>query len=297
MSSTISRRNFLQTSTVVAVGAGSLVIPNAIRSGERTHTANQPLRLALVTYKIGMDWDVDTLIKNCAEAKFEAVELRTTHAHKVEVDLTADQRKEVRQKFEDSPVKLVSLGSAFEYDSPDQDELKKNIDGTKEYIKLASAVGAVGVKVRPNNLHLDKGIPEETTLRQIGTSLREVGEFGKNNGVQIRVEVHGRETQKISRMRKMMDYADHDNVFICWNCNEADLEDDGFEVNFNMLKEKIRFVHIHDLFDETYPYRRLFSLLKEMNYDSYYGWEVGYTSPDAVRLMKYYRALFLEMQD
>ncbi|UCE08754.1 MAG: sugar phosphate isomerase/epimerase [bacterium] len=257
----------------------------------------KPLRLALVTYKLGMDWDVDTLIKNCTEAQFEAVELRTTHAHKVEVDLSTAQRKEVRKRFEDSPVKLVSLGSAFEYDSPDPTILERNIEGTKEYIKLAHDVGATGVKVRPNRLHLDKGIPEETTLRQIGKSLYTVGEFGKDYDVEIRVEVHGKETQRIPRMKKMIDYADHENVFICWNCNKADLEDDGFEVNFNSVRDKIRFVHIHDLFDETYPYRKLFSLLKEIKYDSYCGWEVGYTSSDAVRLMKYYRALFLALQN
>lgn len=294
MSLKISRRNFIQTSVA---GTGAMLIPQTSHSAEKTETSSPSLQLALVTYKIGMNWDVDTLIKNCTEARFEAVELRATHAHKVEVNLNTEQRKEIRKKFDDSPVKLVSLGSAFEYDSPDSAKLQKNINGTKEYIKLASDMGAKGIKVRPNHLHLDKGIPEETTLKQIGESLHQVGEFGQKYGIEIRVEVHGKETQKISRMKKMMDYAAHENVFVCWNCNQADLADAGFEENFNLLKDKIRFVHIHDLFAKNYPYPKLFALLKQMKYDSYCGWEVGYTSPDAVRLMKYYRALFFALQD
>ena len=50
---------------------------------------------------------------------YEGVELRTTHAHKVEVNLTKAEREEVRKRFEDSPVQLAGLGSAFEYQAAD----------------------------------------------------------------------------------------------------------------------------------------------------------------------------------
>ena len=40
-------------------------------------------------------WDLDTLIRACKASGFEAVELRTTHAHKVEPSLSADDRREV----------------------------------------------------------------------------------------------------------------------------------------------------------------------------------------------------------
>ena len=113
-----TRRTFLKSSLLTAAG-GTALIESYSQSAECAEFSGEPLHLGLVTYNIAKTWDVDTIIKNCAETKFEAVELRTTHAHKVEIELTSQQRKEVRKKFEDSPVKLASLGSAFEFDSPD----------------------------------------------------------------------------------------------------------------------------------------------------------------------------------
>ena len=126
----------------------------------------------MVTYNLAKDWDIDAIIKNCEEAKFEGVELRTTHAHKVEVNLTANQREDVRKRFHDSSVELMGLGSTFDYHTPDQAQLRKDIEATKEYIKLAHDVGARGVKVRPNGL--PKDVPQQKTLEQIGKSLREI---------------------------------------------------------------------------------------------------------------------------
>ncbi|NLP12701.1 sugar phosphate isomerase/epimerase, partial [bacterium] len=170
-----SRRNFFKSSAL-AMASGTLLIHEKAEAKAKLN-GKTPLKLGLVTYNLAKDWDIDTLIKNCTETKFEAVELRTTHAHGVEPGLTAEQRREVRKKFADSPVKLASLGSVCEFDSPDPQALQQNIETCKEFVQLAADVGAEGVKVRPNHLHLDKGIPEETTLKQIGESLALVGSF------------------------------------------------------------------------------------------------------------------------
>jgi hypothetical protein len=65
----------------------------------------------------------------------------------------------VRKQFADSPVELMGLGSAFDYHTPDQTKLKKDIADTREYMILAHDVGASGVKVRPNGL--PKEFPKE----------------------------------------------------------------------------------------------------------------------------------------
>ncbi len=291
MAEKISRRVFV-TSSALTVAAGSVL---GVKPGQCA-PRGEPLHLGLVTYNIAKFWDIDTIIKNCTETKFEAVELRTTHAHKVEVGLTASRRKEVRKKFEDSMVVMASLGSSFEYDSPDPDVLKKNIEGTKEFAVLAHDVGAEGIKVRPNRLHVDKGVPEEKTLEQIGKSLRQVGEFAQDYGVEIRVEVHGTETSRLPRMKKIFDYADCPNCYVCWNSNQNDLLDGGLESNFNLVKDKIHFVHMRDLFLEEYPFRQMLSLLRGIGYKGYCCAEIP-ESDDPVRVMKYYRGLFLAFQD
>ena len=249
------------------------------------------MKLGIVTYQIAADWDVATIIKTCAELGYSGVELRTTHAHGVESDLSAEQRQDVRKQFEDGGVEIAGLGSAFEYHSDDPGVVRENIDGTIEYAKLAADLGCPGVKVRPNGLQTDKGISVDQTLEQIGKSVRECAVAAADLGVQIRVEVHGRETQQPAYMRTIMDWADHDNAYVCWNSNLGEVEDGSIKANFDLLKHKIGLVHITELCNPDYPWRELFSLLKAEGYAGYTLAEIPGSS-DAERLLRYYKALW-----
>ena len=252
------------------------------------------MKLGIVTYEIAKSWDVPTIIKNCAATRFQGVELRTEHAHGVEVTLSKSQRAEVKQKFHDSPVELMGLGSIFDFHTPDQAKLRADIAATKEYIILAHDVGAPGVKVRPNGLPAN--VPKEKTLEQIGRSLRELGEFGQGYGVQIRLEVHGKDSSEVPAIKTIMDTADHKNVGVCWNSNQSDLDGEGFEHNFDLLKEKIFTVHMRDLYLEEYPFRKLLQGLNGNGFTGYCLAEIP-ESTDPLRVMRYFRALWLAYQD
>ena len=93
------------------------------------------MKLGMVTYNLGRDWDLETLIANCEETSFAGVELRTTHTHGVEVELSTDERIAIKGRFADSAVELVGLGSAYEYDAVDPNELRSHIAGTKAYTR------------------------------------------------------------------------------------------------------------------------------------------------------------------
>lgn len=289
-----TRRDLLKTSALVASAAVVGQAPT-LRAAERKPVSGKPLKLGLMTYTLAKDWDIETTIKNCTETKFEHVELRTTHAHGVEVTLTKAQRQEVRQRFEDAGIKL-SLASAFAYHHPDPAELRKNIEGTKEYTLLAHDIGALGIRVFPNALLVDQGIPEEQTLRQIGKAVAEVSEFAHDYGVQIRLAVHGRGTNIVGKVKKMVDYADSPHVYVNWNCDLNDAKGPGLEANFNSVRDRIGNVHLHELSDERYPYREFFRLLRQSGYQGYCDAEIP-ASCEPIRLMKYYRTLFLAYQD
>ncbi len=287
-----TRRDLLKTSALVA---SATLVGRASARDESTENVRPALKLGLMTYTLAKDWDIETIIKNCTETGFEHVELRTTHAHGVEVTLSKAQRLDVRKRFEDAGIQL-SLASGFGYHYPDPAELRKHIEGTKEYTLLAHDLGALGIRVFPNALLVDQGIPEEQTLRQIGKSLAEVGEFAHDYGVEIRVCVHGRGTNVISKIKKMIDYADSPHVYVNWNCDLNDMKGPGFEANFNSVQDRIRNVHMHELWDERYPYRRFFRLLRQTGYQGYCDAEIP-ASCEPIRLMKYYRALFLAYQN
>jgi sugar phosphate isomerase/epimerase len=291
-----NRRNFLKAAGLGLGGLGlqAALSPAAVAAEASSFLVRRPtMHLGLVTYNLAADWDIATIIKNCEAAKFEGVELRTSHAHKVEVNLSKEERKAVKQRFADSKVQLMGLGSTFDYHTPDQAKLRKDIEGTKEYIILAEDVGATGVKVRPNGF--PKEVPQEKTLEQIGHALHEIGDCARDHGLVIRLEVHGTGTSFPPNIKKILDVADHPSVGACWNSNASDLSGQGWDYNFGLLKNKIFSVHMTDLFQEEYPYRKLLAGLNEVNFKGFCLAEIP-ASTDPVRVMKYYRALWLAYQ-
>jgi len=142
MEENLSRRFFIQRCFAAGIGL-AVMNPFSAYSSSR----NKGMKFGLVTYQWGKDWDLPTLIANCEKTGYYGVELRTQHAHAVETNLNAFQRTEVKKRFEDSPVSCIGYGSDIEYHSPDPAELRKNIQLTKEYIKLCKDIGATGIKV------------------------------------------------------------------------------------------------------------------------------------------------------
>jgi sugar phosphate isomerase/epimerase len=249
------------------------------------------VRLGLVTYNVAKDWDVETIVSTLEKVKFEAVELRSTHAHGVEPGISDKRIEQVRDRFAASKVRLLSLGSACEYHSPDEAVRRKNVEETEKFIRLAHDLGCWGVKVRPNGL--PEGVAESVTIGRIGEALAACGASGERMGVEIWVEVHGRDTQIPSRMRAIMDACGHSNVGVCWNCNPPDIENGSIRENFKLLADFVRNVHIHELTDD-YPYKDLFGLLRGIGYDRYLLLE-GPGSLEPERYLTYYQALFQEM--
>ncbi len=250
------------------------------------------MQLGLVTYMWGADWDLPTLIRNCEETGFAGVELRTTHKHGVEPTLTADERRDVARRFDNSAVELAGLGTACEFHSPDPAVVRRNIEETKAFIKLAHDCGSTGVKVRPNGLPAE--VPVGKTLEQIGRALGEAATFGADYGVEIRLEVHGKGTSLLPNIKTIMDAAGHPGAVVCWNSNATDLDPPGLEHNFNLVKDRIGTVHIHDLISD-YPWRQLFALLRDSGFDGWTLLEEGNPTADPIRVMKYYRLLWETM--
>jgi len=284
----MDRRDFLSTLAVVpAFGAIDW------QQAPAPAPARRGLKLGTVTYNIAKDWDVPTIIKNLTALGFDGVELRTTHRHGVEISLSPAQRAEVRKQFEGSAVKIGGLGTTCEYHGADPAVVRRNVDETKEWVKLAKDIGSPNVKVRPNGFQ--PKVPEDQTLAQIGKALAECGAFARENGVTIQLEVHGTGTSRLSNIRKILDFGgNHPGVQVCWNCNPADLQDGGFDANFELVRKQIGQVHLRDLFAD-YPFRKLLANLTAMKFQGYCFAEIP-ESTDPMRVLNYFGSLFRAYQ-
>lgn len=287
----LTRRGIL--SGGIALGLGLATKRLTWANGFSAEAAEKSIRLGLVTYLWGRDWDLPTLIANCEKTGMEGVELRTEHAHGVEPEIGPEKRAEVKKRFADSPVVAVGLGSneAFHYPNPDQ--LKRAIERTKAFIKLSHDIGALGVKVKPNDL--PKDVPQDKTIEQIGKALNELAAFAADYGQKLRLEVHG-QCSPLPIMRKIMDVATHPNVGLCWNSNAEDLQGEGLEFNFNLVKDRLAdTVHVRELNLGDYPYQKLFDLLVRNNYKGWILLECRTNPPDRVAALIEQRKVWEDM--
>lgn len=284
-----SRRSFLQKTLVAGAGL-SLIDPFAAQA--MLKKAN--MKLGLVTYLWGQDWDLPTLLANCEKTGLLGVELRTQHAHGVEKSLSSAERKEVKNRFADSPVTCVGYGSNFEYHQVDQALVKKNIEDTKAYLKLCKDIGATGIKVKPNGLPAE--VPKEKTIAQIAASLNEVGKYASDLGQLVRVEVHGKLTQQLPNMKAIFEQVTEKSVKVCWNCNDQDLLPPGLEENFNSVKKWFGdTVHIRELNVGEYPYQQLMDLFVGIKYDGWILLEARTKPEDRIAAMKEQLTVFNKM--
>lgn len=285
----LSRREFIQKGAF-----GSLALAGTINLQSFLCLTRSKMKLGLVTYQWGKDWDLPELISICEQTGIQGVELRTEHAHKVESSLSPARRAEVKKRFADSSVICVGYGSNYEYHSPDPAVLRDNIEKTKEYVILCRDIGASGLKVKPNMLPPE--VAREKTIEQIAVSLNEVGKFARDYGQLIRLEAHGRGTSEIAVMKAIFEQITEPNVKICWNSNDIDLSPPGLEANFNMVKKWIGdTVHTRELDHQGYPYQKLFNLLAANKFKGWILIEASSDPADKIAALKEQVLLFEQM--
>ena len=292
-----SRREFLARGLYVTAGAvattalascDSLPIADLTKSDAKT-------RFGFTTYQWGKDWDVPTLIENSCKAEVYGVELRTSqsYAHGVELELSAQQRGEVKKRFADSPVAVVGIATSERFDSPEPAKLEAAIENAKAFMLLSRDIGGSGVRVFPNSFH--PGIPREQTIAQIGNSLNIVGAFAADCGQQVRLEAHGN-AGELSTLKAIMDHVVQPSVRLKLNSDKRDAEGEGFEHNFNLVKDLLGdTLHLHNLKDTEFPYQLQMDLLVKTGWAGWQLLEVSDKVPDRVAALIEQRQIWDQM--
>lgn len=293
----VSRRGVLLRGMQVGAGvfaAGALSSCGSLQSGG-AGKSGAGIRFGFTTYQWGKDWDIPTLIGNCQKAGAFGVEMRTSqsYAHGVELDLNAEQRKDVKKRFKDSPIELVGLASGERFDSPDAEKVKEAIENAKAFIKLDHDIGGSGVRVFPNSFQKD--VPRETTIEQIGKALNAVGAFASDYGQEVRLEAHG-SAGELPSLKAIMEHVTERSVRIKLNCDKRDVKGEGFEHNFNLVKDLLGYtIHSHDFKDEGYPYQLMIDLLVKNKWSGWILVENSSKVPDRVAALIEQREAFEEM--
>jgi hypothetical protein len=244
--------------------------------------------LGCVTHTLFEKHDLESIITILEECGYEGVELRTTEGspngqvHGVEPSLSQAERARVRKRFERSKLKLVNLGSPAEFQSPDAAERKRNVAKGKQFVDLAHDLGATGIKVRPYGWGPEPD--HQKTVRRIGECLKELGEYSLPKKVDILLEIHN---EGHAEDKQMLELAGVKSVGIIWNCDPFDVVNGSVKECFDMLRPWLRTVHTK--YREGYPFRELYTLLRQSKFTGYTLYE-GPATGDIRQFLKKFKA-------
>lgn len=289
---TWTRRDLL--AAVPAATAAAILAPEFLLGAVADPIPPAKFRFGLVTYLWGLDLSLPELITTCESSQLLGVELRTTHAHKVERNLDGKARAEVKARFADSPVVAVGIGSNERFDSPDPGRLSRAKVATRNFLQLSRDIGGSGVKVKGDSFH--KGVERQVTIDQIAKSLLELAPLAEDLGQEIRLEVHGG-CAPLPIIEEIVAIADHPAVKVCWNSNDQDLAGDGIEKNFERVRKRFgQTLHVRRLDEKRYPYSQLFELLRRTRFSGWMLLEAHDSPPkERVTALKRQKTLFQEL--
>ena len=284
----MKRREFVKCSAALALGTA--LTPKFSTPADEVKKVP---KLGLTTYMIGSKWTIPQLLDHLTRLEIFGLELRTDmkFAHGVELDSTKAERAEVRKRIGDSPVKLVGVACGERYDSPNPDTLKQSVERTKELLQLAADLGALGLRVFPNDFQKD--VPQEKTLDQIAESLKTLAPTAESLNVEIQLEAHG-SVGRLPFLAAIAKKVEHPRVRIMLNSDIRDIEGDGLLANLKKIEPYIaRVVHLHDLTAEKYTEAKFYetqtAFLKSLDWDGWCLLEIDDKPDDASRIAEIVR--------
>jgi sugar phosphate isomerase/epimerase len=233
-----SRRQFLQTSSLFAVGL--LAAPSlAFRK-------DKPL-LSFSTLGCP-DWSFDQIIDFAAAHGYDGIELRGIQREmeltKVKELSTPQSRQETLAIMKGKGLRFVDLGSSTMLHIADPAERLKNLDEGRRFIDLAQQLDCPFIRVFPNNIPKDQD--KAATMDLMVKGLLELADHAKGSQVSVLVESHG-DLVKIADLETVMKAAKHPNAGMVWDvANMWTITKESPVDAYKILKPYIKHTHIKD---------------------------------------------------
>jgi len=247
------------------------------------------MKLCLLTYNLGRDFELDELIRICEACHYDGIEFRSSVGpHGVELSATKAERRKIRKKMEASTLQIAGIGTSCRFESLDDKERQGHIDEAKAFIDLAADIGCPRIRVFGNSF--PEGADKDVVVRNVGEALREIAEHAEPSGVDVNLELHGHFSYWPYTVRAL-EIADHVRVGIVYNCNTSEIKYGSIGQFLEPCKPYLRHVHMHELENE-YPYQLLLRWLKGIGYTGFCSVESDTPSEDAERIIRIYSLLY-----
>lgn len=243
-----------------------------------------------------MDWSLRRMVEAAKEYGYQGIELRglkgmvftdsnlSAPKRLLAEDVSAEERKEIREVFRGKSIELVCLSTNVTLGSPDQGKRNSNLKMLKDHIELARDIGPEFIRVF-GDLPAQEAIREKESMKKVAGDLSEAGDWVKRDDFSIVIETHGRLAigEKIAQIIKM---ASNEKVGILWDIGNT-AHSEPIEETFLKIKPYIYYTHVKDwkredvntlLGEGEVDTGKAVSSLKNSGYQGYLGveWERYY---------------------
>lgn len=233
------------------------------------------------------EWSLEEIVDFVRRSEYEGVELRVQaaethmdpedagegHAHGVSADMSAAERRAVRELCEANDVSLPCLATGDELGHLDDDVLAGEVASAKDNIELAGDIGAPYVRLftSPGDDGPDE-VTDEVADSQAAV-FDDLGAFASEHGVTPLLALHDIMAD-YRDARRVADRVETDNFGLLWN--DVEMSDAAFDA----VGEHVRHVHLnpHEWADEYVPAERgtpeMMEKLAGIGYDGYFSLEI-----------------------
>jgi len=250
------------------------------------------MKWSLNTYKTAQDWELDYLIEMAKKTGYHGIEFLMDYnqRHGLEWDTPRERWDEVKRKMEEAGLEFASLTSCQVFHHPTEEERRKSVERVKRVIDMAHFFGCKHVRVLGDRFTSEN---RDEVIRNVGSCLRELGEYAEEYGITVSIEMHGSFTDPDPAL-EVISIADRPNVGLVFNCVWPNVTIETVDEFHDRIMPYVTMVHAHRVEDPaTFEfYRRMFAKLKERGFDGYISNESAYTGPDPEKVLAMYVALY-----
>jgi sugar phosphate isomerase/epimerase len=256
------------------------------------------MKLSLLTYNMARTWELPKVIEMARAGGFAGIEFRAeaNHKHGVELDTTAEQRREIRDRIQDGYLEIACIGLSSRFDTPNETKRREIVERSKQYADLAAAVGCRRLRVFGNDMPkqgVEEGSPppdRDTVIAYVADALLDIASYAEPRGVEVLLEMHG-QFNYWHFARRAIEIAGHPGLGIVYNCDNRDLVAGSVASTYERVRHLVRHVHMH-AFTRGYPYPELFGLLQRDGYTGYLSSEIDAEVPTSEDYLLMYAQLF-----
>lgn len=191
---------------------------------------------------------LDDVLKKARHLGYDGIEPRVeaNHGHGIELSTSPAERKEIRQKFQDSGIANACLATSVRYlDDPEKNA--DHIEATKRYLELAAETGGARLRVfGGGHGSEEKDVFAARNIPALVDALGQVKEAAAAHAVLICLETHDYWCHP-EHVATVMQQVDSPAVGVNWDIMHP-VRTSGFTVerSFEILRPWIFHFHMHE---------------------------------------------------